>query len=175
MTTTAVPGSRTIASGPVRHHVRAVREWALGQGRGVCADSLTAIVSAADRPLGRPSVWRADDIASLVWIEVYTWCEQVEVPLPGHLPETLWTYLSWLAAHGLLAPGSDALVDLQATLATHTGLTRAGRPRVRPHRSRAGAPGRADAAGTRSGQARPGWGTLGNDPEPSAEVLPWRP
>jgi hypothetical protein len=171
MTTTAVPTSRTIASRPVRHHVRAVREWSLAHGRGVCADSLAAIVEAADRPLDQPSVWRSDDVASLVWIEVYTWCEQADVPLPGHLPETLWVYLAWLAAHALLAPGSDPLVALHATLAAHTGLTRAGRPRVRPHRAR---PGRGDAAG-RSGQVRPAWGTVAADPEPSAEVLPWRP
>jgi hypothetical protein len=166
MTTTAVPTSRTLATGPVRQHVRAVREWALSQGRGVCPESLAAIVAAAGRPLDEPSVWRADDVASLVWIEVYTWCEQAEVALPGHLPETLWTYLAWLAAHDLLAPGSDPLALLHSTLAAHTGLTRAGRPRVRPHRTRSGA---------RSGQVRATWGTVAADPEPSAEVLPWRP
>jgi hypothetical protein len=172
MTTTAAPTPRTIAPRPVRHHVRSVREWALASGRGVCADSLTAIVAAADRPLDAPSVWRADDVASLVWIEVYAWCEQEEVPLPTHLPETLWVYLAWLAAHDLLAADSDPVAVLQATLGAHTGLTRAGRPRVRPHRPRAPRP---EGPAARSGQVRPGWGTLGGDPEPSAEVLPWRP
>ena len=167
MTTTAVPTSRTIAPRPVRHVVRAVREWALARGRSVCPESLAAIVAAADRPLDEPSVWRADDIASLVWIEVYTWCERAEVALPGHLPETLWTYLAWLDAHDLLAAGSDPIAALHATLAAHTGLTRAGRPRVRPHRTRAG--------GARSGQVAAGFGTVAADPEPSAEVLPWRP
>jgi hypothetical protein len=134
--TTAAPTPRTIAPRPVRHHVRAVREWALARGRGVCPDALTAIVLAGQRPLDGPSVWRTDDVVQLIWIDVYAWCEQEEVPLPRALAETLWVYLAWLDAHGLLAAGSDPLALLLASLAAHTGLTQAGRPRVRTRRDR---------------------------------------
>ena len=132
MTTTAVPTPRTIAprlgaparpvgaAGPGPRPWR-VRRLAHGHGLG-------------GRPPARPRrrCWRSDDVASLVWIEVYTWCEQEAVPLPTQLPETLWVYLTWLDAHDLLAPGSDPLALLQATLAAHTGLTRAGRPGCGP-------------------------------------------
>jgi hypothetical protein len=156
-----------------------VREWALALGRGVDPDALATIVAAADHPLDRPSVWTADDVVRLVWIEAYTWCEQAEVPLPAGLPETLWVYLAWLDTHALLASGSDPLAHLQHSLCVHAGLGPSGRPAARPAARRRGAPAATprggDSRSVRSGQSRAAWGNVHLDPENPAEVLPWRP
>lgn len=120
-------------------HRRQVVRWALSSGRGVSRDALAALVGAraddlAD-PTGvnAPTTWSADDIGSLLWHGVSSWCTDgyADVPEPHDVARTLDTYLRYLSANRLLAAGSDPVATLRRAITDYGGSRSRSHPAVR--------------------------------------------
>lgn len=133
MTTAAPPSPpRTPSSPPRRAHSveapaelvarrRAVVRWALRRGTPMQRDALAAVVgaralsgTAADPGDGR-ECWTTDDVGALLWLWIDEWCRAhgAAVPSREHVLRTLESYLRFLSAQRLLAPGSDAAPALR--------------------------------------------------------------
>ena len=113
---------------PVRiqhtERIRAVARWSLARGRPVPVEHVALIIGAKlrwqdDDPLDH---WTRTGVDHHLRCDVFTWCSEERVHVPEHLPESLWTYLHFLAEQGLLAPGSDPLARLLEPLRGYGGL-----------------------------------------------------
>ena len=97
-------------------HRRDVVRWALSHGLPLNRDALAAIVDdhashdggGSFHPSGPPVglCWTLEDTAAALDVSD-TWCESVGARTPGDVPRTLLTYLRYLGANHLFAPGSD--------------------------------------------------------------------
>ncbi|MBU6215956.1 MAG: hypothetical protein KGR17_05070 [Acidobacteria bacterium] len=132
---------------PVSHHLRSRRRevaaWSLAQGTPVDRDALAAVLGSIDgrAPSTAPERWTTGRIAGLLWEGVLGWCRAngVGPPPPTVVRSTLVTYLRFLAAHQLLAPGSDRPAQLRRAVAEH-GRTRGESARSQVGRRRTPAP-----------------------------------
>jgi len=123
------PTHRRAHAVPVSHqlrsHRRHVAAWSLAQGRPVDRDALAAVLNCGadhSRP-DSPNRWTTDRVAGLLWEGVLGWCRShgVAPPPPADVRNTLLTYLRYLGAHQLFAPGSDrprALRDVADSVLT---------------------------------------------------------
>lgn len=111
-------------------HRRDVVRWALSHGLPLNRDALAAIVDdhagnyggGSFHPAGPPVAlcWTLDDAAAALDVSD-TWCESVGARVPADVARTLLTYLRYLGAHQLFAPGSDrprALRDVADSVLT---------------------------------------------------------
>ena len=113
---------------PVRvghaERIRAVARWSLARGRPVPMEHVALIIAAKLRsddggPLDH---WTRAGVYQHLRADVFNWCSHEQVRVPEHLPESLWTYLHFLAEQALLAPGSDPLARLLEPLRRYGGL-----------------------------------------------------
>lgn len=103
--------------------------WALASGRPVHRDALAAIVGARADSLpdpdavDGPSAWVGEQIGGLLWSDISSWCAERSawVPEPEDIARTLHTYLRFLSAHRLLAPGSDPVALLRRAITDYGG------------------------------------------------------
>ncbi|MFM7063885.1 MAG: hypothetical protein ACKO04_10410 [Actinomycetes bacterium] len=97
-------------------HRRDVVRWALSHGLPLHRDALAAIIDdhasqydgGSLQPDGPPVAlcWTLDDAAAALDV-ADTWCEHVGARPPAQVARTLLTYLRYLGANHLFAPGSD--------------------------------------------------------------------
>lgn len=133
MTTSAPPSPpRTPSSPPRRAHTvdgpaellarrRAVVRWALRRGTPVQRDALAAVVGAragsgtGGDPGDGTECWTTDDVTALLWLWIEDWCQThgAVVPAREHVLQSLESYLRYLSAQRLLAPGSDSAAALR--------------------------------------------------------------
>ena len=145
MSTTAAPhpvirANQAVVPGQQRAHRRAVIRWALSNGGPVHRDALAALVGARAQASGagelRPAVWSGPDVGALLWVGVSDWCADAGVVLPeaGQVAVTLATWLRFLSAHQLLAPGSDSVVALRRAVTEYGGTPArsSSRPAIHP-------------------------------------------
>lgn len=133
MATSAPPSPpRTPPSPPRRAHAvdcpaellvrrRAVVRWALRRGTPLQRDALAAVIGARARsgagadPGDGTECWATEDVTALLWLWIEEWCHAhgAVVPVREHVLQSLESYLRYLAAQRLLAPGSDAPAALR--------------------------------------------------------------
>ena len=104
--------------------IRAVARWSLARGRPVPVEHVALIIGAKlrwqdDDPL---DLWTSYGVYHHLRCDVCNWCSEERVHVPEHIPESLWTYLHFLAEQGLLAPGSEPLARLLEPLRAYGGL-----------------------------------------------------
>jgi hypothetical protein len=129
------PARRAVHLSPVlTRHRRAVARWALAQGRPLNLDAVTVILAVrefeADADRAPFTRWTTQGLVGFLWGSAISWCESREIEVPVGLNESLWTYLSYLAAERELASGSASLAALREVLVETGGLSRSGRARV---------------------------------------------
>lgn len=124
--TTLVPLKKAVVPVRVQHseRIRAVARWSLARGRPVPVEHVALVIGAklrwqGDVPLDH---WTAAGVDHHLRCDVCNWCREERVPVPEQFPESLWTYLHFLAEQGLLAPGSDPLARLLEPLRCSAGL-----------------------------------------------------
>ena len=114
-----------------RARTRQVRLWALTKGRSVDGEALAVLLTVKEECIDEPvDRWTLDGLADLMWTYIPQWCAVASVTRPKQLAESLWLYLAFLDASGELAPGSDELEALLASLVAYGGLDRFGRSRA---------------------------------------------
>lgn len=133
-TTTTLPTHRahSVPTHPAaRRHRREVARWAFANGHPIDRDALAAIVAArSERTTGAVDLrWADDDVERVLWHSLPEWCVTHRVRPPADTATTLATYLRFLSAHRLLAPGSAGITALRRAVADH-------RPSVSPSRAR---------------------------------------
>jgi hypothetical protein len=115
-------------------HRRAVARWALAQGRPLNLDAITVILAVREFEADTDGVpftrWTTRGLVGFLWGSAISWCDAREIEVPTGLNESLWTYLSFLAAEHELASGSASLSALREVLVETGGLSRSGRARV---------------------------------------------
>lgn len=123
---TLVPLKKAVVPVRVQHtdRIRAVARWSLARGRPVPVEHVALIIGAKlrwqdDDPLDH---WTRAGVDQHLRGDVFNWCSEERVQVPKHLPESLWTYLHFLAEQGLFAPGSDPLARLLEPLRGYGGL-----------------------------------------------------
>ncbi len=124
--------AHVVPAGPnLRRHRRDVARWALANGHLLRRDALAALLGARAVGVGEavPMRWTADDVARLLDGEVVRWCLSHGVQPPGDVPASLATYLRYLSAHRLFAPGSDDMGTLRRSIAQHRSGDRSSRSR----------------------------------------------
>jgi len=70
-----------------------------------------------------------DIVWQLLWVDVVSWCNGRNVPVPDQVAETLWFLVTHLDASDQLVPGSDPLAFLQSPLVAAGGLDKKGKAR----------------------------------------------
>ncbi|HUP74405.1 MAG TPA: hypothetical protein VM282_15285 [Acidimicrobiales bacterium] len=107
---------------PVRQLRLEVLLWALRQGQPVEAEALTCILLAKDTHDDPYTVWTAESVRRLLWIDIVALCEALERPPPELVALTMWTLLDFLAATDRFAGGSDPLELLREPLIDSGGF-----------------------------------------------------
>jgi|JI8StandDraft_1071087.scaffolds.fasta_scaffold151547_2 hypothetical protein len=146
-TQTASRSTRTARSSvPLDPALRALRcevaRWALAAGQPLNLDAIGVILGARHAEAiveGRPfNRWTTNTVLTFLFGTAEDWCLRQHVTMPPHLGESLLTYVNFLAAAGVLAPGSSSVRQLQNTISDLAGLTATGHRR--PSRVDDGAP-----------------------------------
>jgi hypothetical protein len=123
-TTNTLPTGRahSVPTHPAsRRHRREVARWALANGHPMDRDALAAIVAARTaRATGAVDLrWVDDDVERVLWYSLPEWCVEHQVRPLADPATTLATYLRFLSAHRMLAPGSAGITALRRTVADH--------------------------------------------------------
>lgn len=139
MTTQTAPHTARPArvAAPLEPTLRALRceaaRWALATGRPLNLDAVTVILGARHaeamverRPFNR---WTTNSVLTFLFGTADDWCAEHGVAPPTHLGESLLTYVTFLDAVGVLAPGSATIRQLTNTIADLAGLTSSGHRR----------------------------------------------
>jgi hypothetical protein len=101
---------------PVRQLRLEVLLWALRHGQPVEADALTCILLAKDTHDDSCTVWSAESVRRLLWIDIVALCEALERRPPEQVAPTMWTLLDFFAATARFDDGSDPLEALREPL-----------------------------------------------------------
>ncbi len=131
--TTGPSRARDVAqlNAELRQHRCDISRWALSQGRPLNIDALSSILGAklTDSTLERREFarWVSKSIVVFLHASVPNWCHANSVDVPQHLAESLFTYVSYLHHHNLLAPGSSASDALFETIVEFGCLSKSGR------------------------------------------------
>lgn len=121
-----------------RRERRAVSEWALAVGRPASAELIAQLQTMKVAHSHRRSLpyyaWPESTLVDLLWVDAASWGRTVEPTTRTRMAESLWTYLQFLEAHGLLHVSSGCLEDLLEIIGDTGGLTSDGR--CRPGRAK---------------------------------------
>jgi hypothetical protein len=80
-------------------------------------------------PIAPPGQWFRRELIHLLAIDIRNWCSMARCRVPRSLPQTLWTFLDFLADTGRLDPASDPVPELRKVLICYGGLGFDGLPR----------------------------------------------
>ncbi len=124
---TGRPARSAIALDPTLRALRhEVARWALQHGRPLNLDAVTIVLAARHHEAlveGRHfNRWTANSVLTFLFGTADEWCDRNRVQRQAHLGETLLTYIDFLAAAGVLAPGSSRITVLRSTIRDLAGL-----------------------------------------------------
>lgn len=110
-----------------------IARWALAEGRPLNLDAITVILAARHREAlaeGRSfNRWTTNSVLTFLFGTADVWCDDQGVAHPPHLGESLFTYVEFLHASGVLSADSSRIVALRSTIADLAGLSTDGHRR----------------------------------------------
>jgi len=129
-------GDARRADAELRRIVLRVRQWGLEQGRSCSTDALTAVaavvVEEARRGQVSPLLWSTARVTEILAVGAPRHCAQLDMSLPVGLSSALLLWLDYLAALGVLAPGSEPIDRLRRAVGGRMTARSAARRRLAP-------------------------------------------